>query len=301
MRRIEALEPEGTTAIICRRARRRRKERGPGRKAGVKDAPSSPPLRYDSAPVRDDLALALGFVVAGFGPLTVATVLSPLRAQPQSTTIVVVVLIFVIATAAVLAGPSAGAVATIMAALSFDFLFIRPYLVLKVDSNDEPWPVVLLLAIGLGIVALARRRRPQSTGTTAPATGPQPNQSRHIQRVVHLIEQGADPHDLISAVQAELTGLLLARSCRFETGEATCPRLRIERNGAVSGRDAALPFPPEDLELPVCRGSHIVGRFVLTPTTGVSVPLEHRIVAVILTDHLAAAVASHQASPPKLT
>jgi K+-sensing histidine kinase KdpD len=251
--------------------------------------------------VRDDLALVLGFVIAGVGPLVVATVLSPLREQPQSASIVVVVLVFVIATATVLAGPGAGAFATVTAALSFDFLFIRPYLVLKVDSNDELWPVVLLLAVGLGIVAVAGRRWPQSTGTTAPPTRPRPNQSQHIARVVHLIEQGNDPRDLISAVQAELTGLLLARSCRFEPGEAASPLPRMERNGTVAGRDAARPFPHEDVELPVRRGSHNVGRFVLTPTPGVSIPLEHRIIAVILTDHLAAAIASHAPSAPKPT
>jgi hypothetical protein len=206
----------------------------------------------------------------------------------------------VIAASAVLAGPSAGAVATVAAVLSFDFLFVRPYLVLNVPSNDDIWPAVVLLGVGSGIVTVVRRRwpPPSTRGDTARPDLPQPNQSRHIDRVVHLIEQGADPRDLVSAVQAELTGLLLLRSCRFETGEASSPRRRIERNGTVAGRDGALAFPPDELELPVRLRSHHVGRFVLTPTSGVSIPLEHRIVAVILTDHLAAAITSRTPTTP---
>ena len=131
-----------------------------------------------------------------------------------------------------------------------------------------------------------------------PSTRPGPNRSRHIERIVHLIEQGVDSNDLISAVQAELTGLLSAHGCRFEAGEPTSVLLRIERNGTVAGSPAFPPSPAEDLELPVSRGDRYVGRFVLSPTVGASVPPENWIVAVILTDHLAAAVISHKPAAP---
>lgn len=253
---------------------------------------ASPAQRYDSAAVKEDLALVVGFVVAGLGPLAAAAVLSPLRGEPGASAVVVAVMVVVIAIAAVLAGPVAGAVATVTAVLSFDFLLVRPYLVLKARSGDELWPAVVLLAVGAVIVAVARRRWRPATGETAWPAGLQTNRSRHIERIVRLIEQGADPRDLILAVQAELTGLLLLRGCRFETGEAPIARPHIGRSGAVVGHDGPLVVPPDELELPVRLRGDDIGRFVLTPTPGVSTSLEHRIVAVILTDHLAAAISS---------
>ena len=248
--------------------------------------------------MKEDLALATGFAVAGLGPLTAASILLPLREQPYVTSIVGVVLIVVIAASTVLASPCAGAVATVTAVLSFDFLFVRPYLVLKVPSGDEVWPVVALLALGSLVVVVVRRRWPPSTVDAAPPAGCNPNQSRHIERIVRLIEQDADPRDLTSAVQAELTGLLLLRGCRFETGKSSNPRPRIGRDGRVVGPDGVVPFAHGTLELPVRVRSRDVARFVLTPTPGVSIPLEQRIIAVILTDHLAAAITSRAAAAP---
>ena len=249
----------------------------------------------------DDLRLAAGWGVTAFGPFTVTALLTPLREQMHATTFVVVVLICLIGAAAILAGPTAGALATVMAVLSFDFFFIEPYLLLKVDADDGTWPLVPLVAAGSSIVFIARRRWSRSADTTATAASFQPNRSRHIERIVHLIQQGDDSNDLISAVQAELTGLLLARSCRFEAGDPTSTLPQIERNGTVAGRDGALPSQPEQVELPVRRGDRYVGRFVLTRTDGASVPLEHWIVAVILTDHLAAAVITHRPSSSGMT
>jgi K+-sensing histidine kinase KdpD len=241
--------------------------------------------------VRDESALAVGYVVAGLGPLTAVSVLSPLRDEPLSTGIVVLVLVALIGAAAVLAGPQAGAITTVTAVLSFDFLMVPPYGVLSFGSDPELWVVVLLVVCGVAIVvATARRRRSHPVGDTTPQPTPRPNASRHVQRVVLLIEQGADARDLISAVQAELTGLLLARSCRFEAGHDTSIRPCIERDGSVTGWGATLELPATELDLPVRLGRHVVGRFVIEPTAGAAVPLDHRIVAVIVTDHLAAAL-----------
>ena len=251
--------------------------------------------------MRKEFALAVGYVTAGLGPLAAMSVLSTLREQPLSTGVVVLVLIAVIAAAAVLAGPRAGAAATLSAALSFDFLFIAPYRELKLGSLEELWPVALLIAFGVWIVSVVRRTWRYDADNPVSPSVPRPNSSRHVQRVALLIEQGADPRDLIAAVQAELTGLLLVRSCRFDLGHDVGSRPRIERDGTVSGRRAELVLPPTELEIPVCVGRHRVGRFVVEPTPGVVVPMDHRIVAVILTDHLAAALATGKpTAPPRI-
>jgi Domain of unknown function (DUF4118) len=248
--------------------------------------------------VSEDVELAVGWGVAAFGPLAATTVMTALRDQPHATGFAVVALVFVIGAAAVLAGPRAAGVATVTAALSFDFLLVRPFLELKIDTDDSLWPVLVLVASGSSIVYVAHRRWPSATRSPLSRPGSQANESRRIERIALLIEQGADPRDLISAVEAELTALLLARRCRFEPGEAADSLPRIERDGTIAGRPSSLPLPPEDIELPVRWQGRWIGRFVITPTGGASVPPENWIVAVILADHLAAAVTTRKPTAP---
>ena len=245
--------------------------------------------------MRDEVELAVGWGVAAFGPLAATTVMTGLRHQPHATGLVVAALVCVIGAAAVLAGPRAAAVATLTAALSFDFLLVRPYLELKVDTDDSMWPALVLVAAGTSIVYVAHRRWQPAARSDRSGTGSPSNESRRIERIMLLIEQGADPVDLISAVEAELTALMLARRCRFEPGEAADSLPRIERDGTIAGHPpSSLALPPEDIELPVRWQGRSVGRFVITPTGGASVPMVHRVVAVILTDHLAAAVTTRK-------
>jgi hypothetical protein len=251
--------------------------------------------------VREDSALAAGYVAAGFGTLGVAAVLSPLHGQPLGTAIVVLSLGSVIVAAAALAGPVTGALAAVSAALSYDFLFVPPYRTLTVASIDELWPAVLLIAFGAAVVVGVARRWRHRPANAAPPAPSHPNPSHHVQRIALLISRGAVADDLVAAVQAELTGLLLARSCRFEPGRDESGTPRIERDGSVSSGATGLALPPTELELPVRVGRHRVGCFVIEPTPGADVPMDRRIVAVILTDHLAAALAGgRRAAPPRI-
>ena len=239
----------------------------------------------------------LGFVVAGFGPLATAAVLSPWRDQPL-TGIVVFALLVTVAVATVLAGPGAGALATILSALSYDFVFVPPYRVIKVEFDGQLWPLLPIVTAGLALGVVARRSWPPRSTTAPPLNSPPESQSVRIERFVQLVEEGTDHRDLISVVGAELTVLLRARSCRFEAGDVGTGVARIERNGSVIGYEADASWTHQVLEVPVRHGAHQVGRFVLTFTPGVSIPLEHRIVAVILSDHLAAALVAHPSTAP---
>jgi uncharacterized protein DUF4118 len=252
--------------------------------------------------LKEDSALAAGYVAAGFGTLGVAAVLSPVRGQPLGTGVVILALGSVIVVAAALAGPVTGAMATVTAAMSYDFLFVPPYRALTIASIDELWPAVLLIAFGAAVAVVVARPWRHRHRDAAPPTASEPNPSQHVQRIALLIAQGAVAADLVAAVQAELTGLLLARSCRFESGRDDGGGIpRIERDGRVSSGDAGPALPPTELELPVRIGRHHVGHFVIEPTPGADVPMDRRIVAVILTDHLAAALASgRHAAPPRI-
>ena len=124
-----------------------------------------------------------------------------------------------------------------------------------------------------------------------------PNQSSRIERIARLADQGTDPRDLISALQAELTGLLFARHCEFDEAQSSGTLPRIDRGGGMIDGTTTLHHPPPTLELPVGPASRRVGRFVITTTAGMSIPVEHRIVAVILADHLAAALTTWPSHP----
>ena len=246
--------------------------------------------------MRQDRAFAIGYTTAAVGPLAAVSLLKFLREQPLGVPTVVLALLVIIVVSAVLAGPIAGFAAG-FATLSFDFLFVAPYTDIKLSPIDELWPAVLLLVAGVSVVSVSTRSlailgQPQRRNAAARPECP----SLHVQRVFLLIERGADVRDVIAAVQAELTGLLVARSCRFDSGHTSGGRPRIERDGSISGIGPGLELPPTELELPVRLGRHSVGRFLVDPTPGVIVPFDHRIVAVILTDHLAATLASDKSA-----
>ena len=96
-----------------------------------------------------------------------------LREQPLSVPAVVLVLLVIIVVSAVLAGPIAGFTASLIAALSFDFLFVAPYRILKLSPIDELWPAVLLLVAGVSVVSgqspplALLRQRPSGSSSDA--------------------------------------------------------------------------------------------------------------------------------------
>jgi hypothetical protein len=70
----------------------------------------------------------------------------------------------------------------------------------------------------------------------------------------------------------------------------------MEREGAVETREhryahGGFELPRGGVELPVMAGGNQVGRFVLTPTPGVGVSRERRVIAVALANQFGAALA----------
>lgn len=233
-------------------------------------------------------------MIAAVGPLAIAGLLVPVRDEPLVTGTALVLMASMAAAAAVLAGFAGASAGVVTAAFAFDFFFTRPYLALKIDSTADLWTILVLVTAAVGTAAVAAKRR-AARASAQDRCHNQPNQSSHIERVVRLMAQGTHPDDLISAVQAELTVLLTLQRCQFTAGGLTGRRPRLGRNPTVSsgglGSDPIdLQLPVEGLELPVEVGSTTLGVFMMDPTPGASVPTQHRVVAVILTDHLAAAL-----------
>jgi len=245
--------------------------------------------RHDRVP--DEAAKAFGLAIAAFGPLVVAGLLVPFRDDLAGANIVLVFALVVVLGAAV-GTRASGVLAAIIAAMSYDFFFTRPYQSLKIDSSDDIQTTLLLLVIGLAIseiVTYSRRHRV--------ASAQRGDEIARLHRVAELVASDSDADDVVLSVQAELIGLLSLRDCRFETAPFTSELPRLERNGSIAGDhrhwiNGEYTLPAQGAELPVLGRGRTFGRLVLVPDLSVGVSIEERMVAVALADQLGAAFAA---------
>jgi hypothetical protein len=245
--------------------------------------------RRDGTP--DDAARALGLAIAAFGPLLVAGVLVPFRDDLASANVVLVFVLVVVFGAAIGTRWS-GALTAVVAAMSFDFFFTRPYQSLKIDDGDDIATTLLLLAIGLvvaEIVTFSRRHRAESVNRG--------DEIARLHRVAEFVATDSDAKDVVLSVQAELIGLLSLSDCRYETEPYSSDLPRLERNGSIAGDhrhwiDGEYTMPAQGAEIPVLGRGRRFGRLVLVPDLSVGVSIEERVVAVALADQLGAAFAA---------
>lgn len=234
----------------------------------------------------------VAIAIAGLGPIVVAAALVSVRGELVNVN-VALVLVVVVVLAAVAGGRFAGALAAVMAALSYEFFFTQPYLSLRISDGDDLVTTVLLLAIGLVVgelVVVGRRSRR--------AAGRSHDGITRLHRVAELAVSGTPAGELAAAVERELVALLGLRACGYEPAPVGAPRARLERNGAITSSarvhhlvDGELALPAAGLELPVLGGGRQLGRLLLEPGTRVGVSLEQRVIAVALADQLGAALA----------
>jgi len=237
------------------------------------------------------LGVALGVVL----PIAVGGALVPLRDVTVGTNVALALVVTVVV-AAVVGGRQAGAVAAVMAVVSYDFFFTRPYLSLRINSRDDIETAVLLLVVGLIVGSLASRARQAKASAEAGRT-----ELRRIFRVADQVARGAAAADVIAATQVEMTALLGLQECRFEAPPYGEQLPRMERSGVIAGihdyryTRGGFELPASGVELPVLARGQQVGRFVLRPTPDVGLSLEERVVAVALADQVGGALAEHRA------
>ena len=242
-------------------------------------------------------SLTIGIAVGVPAAVGVGAALALVRSLFDSTNAALVLMIVVVAVAA-LGGRAAGIVTALAAVASFDFFHTKPYLSLAIDSRDDVETALLLLvaAVMVGTIASWGRSGHRRAGTAR-------SEVKRIHRVAEAAVNGTAPADVIAIAQGELCELLSLHEARFEALPTTDLRVlpRIGRNGTVEAvhdlhhRYGRLPdgaggfeLPEQGVELPVlARGQHI-GRFLLSPTHGVAVSLEQRLVAVAIADQVAA-------------
>ena len=242
-------------------------------------------------PAPNDLARAAGLTIAAFGPLVVAGLLVPFRDDLASANVVLVFVLVVVFGAAVGTRWS-GALAAVVAAMSYDFFFTRPYQSLKIENADDLETTILLLVIGLVVaelVAYTRRHRARAATRS--------DEIDLLRRTAELVASGASSPEVLEVVKAELVDLLALVECRYEPAPFASTLPRIERTGSIDGAHrrwvgGEFTLPGMGAEIPVAARGQTFGRLVLIPDLAVGVSIEERIVAVALVDQLGAALAA---------
>jgi hypothetical protein len=239
----------------------------------------------------NDLARAAGLAIAAFGPLVVAALLVPFRDDLASANVVLVFVLVVVFGAAVGTRWS-GALTAVVAAMSYDFFFTRPYQSLKIESADDLETTLLLLAIGLivaEIVAYTRRHRARAATRS--------DEIDLLRRTAELVASGAQSEEVLESVKSELVTLLSLIECRYEPAPFASTLPRIERTGGIDGAHrrwigGEFTLPGLGAEILVAARGQTFGRMVLIPDLSVGVSIEERIVAVAIVDQLGAALAA---------
>jgi K+-sensing histidine kinase KdpD len=236
-------------------------------------------------------AEAAGLVFGCLAPLVVAAIFVPFRDEAIVDTNVALVLVVVVRLAA-LGVRRAGAVGAIVAAISYDFFFTRPYQSLKIDNAEDIGTTVMLLVIGLlaAEVAVFARRHRRSAAQSH-------DEILRLHRVAELVAGGSSSQEVAAAVEHELVELMGLRSCHFERPPFSSMLPELGRRGGVEATtrrwvDGELTLPPGGMEIPVLVRGEVRGRLVLEPGDDVGVSIEERTVAVALSDQLGAALAA---------
>ena len=193
-------------------------------------------------------------VAGGFAlPLVLAAVLVPVR-DSFADAAAALVLVAGVALVATTGSRAGGYVAAASAALWFDFFLTRPYEQLTITHRQDIEIAVSLLVVGIVVTEMAAQQ-------------------------------------LVAEVSKHLVELLHLRDCRFESGASFTPMLSLSHDGVVHSGRFDFPverwgLPGRQLELRVCSRGRVVGRFLMSPTTGVPVSVRRRLVAVALADQV---------------
>jgi Domain of unknown function (DUF4118) len=239
----------------------------------------------------DDRLSMLGpLAVAAIGPVLVGLILVPVRSEIDNANLALILVLVVVA-AAILGGRRAGAVAAIMATLSFDFFLTKPYLSLNIESSDDVETALILLGVGLlvGAVASRGRRAERQREHAAEAIS-------RVHHIADLVARNAPIDDVVRAVARELRALLSLHDCWLEFPPFLYVMPRLERGGSIVASEhrlfaGGIALSEHGVEIPVLEKGNEVARIVLIGNPEVPVTIEERVAAVALVDQLGAALA----------
>jgi hypothetical protein len=193
---------------------------------------------------------------------------------------------------AVLGGRRAGAASAGVAAICFDFFFTRPYLSLRISSDNDLASFFVLLVVALIAAEVGIRARRGGNSATESRSD-----FDRLYRVIELAARGGDIDDVVLSARAELIGLFGLADCIFETtpGASALPRLGI--HGAIEGAQLVAThtdflLPTGGVEIPVVGRGREFGRLVLFTSESVRAPLQRRLIAVAIADEVGITLAA---------
>lgn len=208
----------------------------------------------------------------------------------NANTAAALMMVAMIAVIAVLGNRWSGVIASVSAAVWFDFFLTPPYLRLTISHRPDLETTISLLVVGLFITELAARSRHHEERA---------NETLRFVTMIHAIADLASnataTPSIIDVSTSSLVEILHLRACRFDAELVEPPLARIEATGEVV--HVGLHWPVHDIGIPGPEAEIVaqwkgrtLGRFVLTPTSGKPVSLERRLVAASLVDVVAASL-----------
>ncbi|MBM7798574.1 K+-sensing histidine kinase KdpD [Microlunatus panaciterrae] len=224
-------------------------------------------------------------VLAVAVPALACALLSLLREWVENTNAALGLVLLVVAAAST-GLRSAGIVAALSGAVSFDYFLTAPYHRLTITNRDDIETTLLLLAVGLAVTELALWGRRQQHS----ASREQGYLSGMLDTSATVAAGTTPPKDVINHISAELVELLDLDRCRISTeSDSSLPSLRpdgtlVGASGEIAVERDGLPTDTE-IALPVRSGGVVVGSFLLTAASHVARPgQEQRRVAAALAD-----------------
>ncbi|HEY5303566.1 MAG TPA: DUF4118 domain-containing protein [Acidimicrobiales bacterium] len=221
-------------------------------------------------------------------PLGVAASFVPFRASFTNVG-AALVLVALIEGIAIVGRRLGGLVATVSAVLWFDFFLAPPYEQFTISHRPDLETTITLVVVGIIVTELAARSRRHRR-----IAGDESAFVATLSKTAANVAAGVDPAQVIADTCATLATILSLRECHFETETGT-PYAQIHDDGSVI--HVGMRWPANDYGIPgprsqiTCRWRHQeLGRFVLTPTPGLAVSKEQRIVAASLVNVVASLV-----------
>ncbi len=183
---------------------------------------------------------------------------------------------------AVMGDRVSGVLATLSAAVSFDFFLTAPYERITITRLPDLQTTISILLIGVIVTEVAARSHRHRRAASEDA-----HFIAMLGDVVAMSSRNEKGSQILDCATSSLMTLLTLRACRFDPAIPDPPLARIQPSGEVV--HVGLRWPVAEIGLPgpeceiLCahRGTR-VGRFVLTPTPGFALTRERLTMAVVL-------------------
>lgn len=228
-------------------------------------------------------------VAAIVAPIALSTLFIPFRTSFTNVA-AALSMVAMIEALAILGNRVTGVLATLGAALWFDFFLTAPYEHFTINRLPDLEITISIMVIGAIVTELAARSNHHRR--TA-------DQEAHfislLADVALMAARNEEESHVVEYATQSLTQVLELRACRFDPLVSEPPLARIQPDGQVL--HVGLRWPVTEIGLPgpqceiLClhRGAP-VGRFVLTPTPGLALSSGRLVIAVVLVSLVAPSV-----------